>query len=167
MATLISFSGLPGVGKTTIAKALSRRIKAVHLRVDSIEAAMKTSALKIHPAMDAGYLVVAAVAKDNLMLGFDVIADTVSPLEITRQLWAETAASSQARLTNVEVICSDIQEHRRRVETRLSDLDGLTVPTWDKVRSREYEPWTTRRLVLDSAELTTAECVSRVEQVLG
>ncbi|MES9905661.1 MAG: AAA family ATPase [Sedimenticola sp.] len=66
MVILISFSGLSGVGKTTIARALSERINAVHLRVDSIEAAMKTSVLKIHPAEDAGYLVVAAVAKDNL-----------------------------------------------------------------------------------------------------
>ena len=76
MSRLISFSGLPGVGKTTLARALSARINAIHLRVDTVEAALKNSVLKIHPAEDAGYLVLKSLAKDNLLLGFDVIVDT-------------------------------------------------------------------------------------------
>lgn len=166
MAILISFSGLPGVGKTTIARALPERINAVHLRVDSIEAAMKKSALKIHPPEDAGYLVVAAVAKDNLVLGLDVIADTVNPVEISRRLWADTAASARAKLVNVEIICSDGAEHRRRVESRISDIDGLVVPSWDRVETRQYEPWKEDRLILDSTQLTTTECVSKIAHLL-
>ena len=34
---LIVFSGLPGTGKTTIAKALAAATAAVYLRVDTIE----------------------------------------------------------------------------------------------------------------------------------
>ena len=34
---LIVFSGLPGVGKTTIARELGRSLAAVYLRIDSIE----------------------------------------------------------------------------------------------------------------------------------
>ena len=168
MAKLISFSGLPGVGKTTIARALSELIDAVHLRVDSVEAALKTSLLKIHPAEDAGYLVVAAIAKDNLRLGLDVVADTVNSIAITRQLWVDVAASTSAELINVEIVCSDNDEHKRRVETRMSDIEGLTVPTWERVKSRryEYEPWTEDRLILDTARLTTAESVSKIAQLL-
>lgn len=140
MATLISFSGLPGVGKTTIARALSKQINAVHLRVDSIEVAMKNSSLKIHPAEDAGYLAVAAVAADNLALGLDVIADTVNPLEISRELWVDAAAKANAELMNVEILCSDKVEHRKRVESRISDIDGLTVPSWEAVVDRRYDP---------------------------
>jgi len=83
MARLISFAGLPGVGKTTLARELARRIRAIHLRVDSVEAALSRSILRIHPAEDAGYHAIAAVAKDNLLLGLDVIADTVNSIRIT------------------------------------------------------------------------------------
>ena len=38
---LIVFSGLPGVGKTGIARELARTIGAVHLRIDSIEQALR------------------------------------------------------------------------------------------------------------------------------
>ena len=94
MTWLISFSGLPGVGKTTVARALARRINAAYIRVDSIEAALKNSTLRIHPAEDAGYLAAVAIAKDNLLHHLDVVADTVNPLALTRRLWAQAAAAS-------------------------------------------------------------------------
>ena len=34
---LYIFSGLPGCGKSTVAKMLSEKLKAVYLRVDTIE----------------------------------------------------------------------------------------------------------------------------------
>jgi predicted kinase len=34
---LIIFGGLPGTGKTTISKEVAKRLKAVYLRVDTIE----------------------------------------------------------------------------------------------------------------------------------
>lgn len=162
MAILFSLSGLPGVGKTTIARALSKQINAVHLRVDSVETAMKNSILKIYPPEDAGYLAVAAVAKDNLVLGLDVIADTVNPLEVSRQLWADTAEAVNAKLMNIEIVCSDMLEHRRRVESRISDIQGHTVPSWEKVATRHYESWTQERLTLDTGKFSVSECISKI-----
>jgi predicted kinase len=40
MHKLIIFGGLPGVGKTSIARELAQRIGAVHSRIDSIEQAI-------------------------------------------------------------------------------------------------------------------------------
>jgi predicted kinase len=37
---LIVFSGLPGVGKTTIAQALARELRATYVRIDTIEDAI-------------------------------------------------------------------------------------------------------------------------------
>lgn len=162
MAILVSLSGLPGVGKTTVARSLSAQNKAVHLRADSVEAALKRSVLNIHPAEDAGYLAIASVAKDNLLLGFDVIVDTVNPIEITRELWALTATTASAQLLNVEVVCSDTEVHRQRVETRRSDIEGLAVPSWKAVSQREFEQWRTNRLVVDTSVSSVKECAATI-----
>ena len=54
---LIIFAGLPGTGKTTIARELARQIGAVHLRIDSVEQAIRDSGLLSQPINDAGYRV--------------------------------------------------------------------------------------------------------------
>jgi predicted kinase len=167
MPVLTSFSGLPGVGKTTVARALAQEIRAVYIRVDSIEAALKNSSLQIHPAEDAGYLASFAVAKDNLVHGLDVVADTVNPIELTRRSWAEVASACHARLLNVEIVCSDQAEHRRRVETRHSDIAGLDLPDWKRVQSRGYEEWIGNPVVLDTSKLSVNDCVKRIIEALA
>ncbi|WP_299040964.1 AAA family ATPase [uncultured Tateyamaria sp.] len=162
MTILVALSGLPGVGKTTLAKALAAQVKAVHLRVDSVETALKNSVLRIDPSEDAGYLAIASVAVDNLLLGFDVIADTVNPIEITRNLWARTAASGSAHLLNVEVVCSDRAIHRYRVEARESDIQGLVMPDWQKVANRKFDPWKVDRLIVDTSVDEIKKCASKV-----
>ncbi|GGX51476.1 adenylyl-sulfate kinase [Tateyamaria omphalii] len=134
----------------------------MHLRVDSVEAALQRSVLNIRSAEDAGYLAIASVAKDNLLLGFDVIADTVNPIEKTRELWALTAAAASSQLLNVEVVCSDTDVHRQRVETRKSDIQGLAVPSWQAVSQREFEQWRTDRLVVDTSVSSIEECTRAI-----
>jgi len=160
MPYLVAFSGLPGVGKSTIAQALCKKLSAVYLRVDEVEAALKRSRLAIHPAEDAGYLALAAIAASNLKLGHNVVADTVNPVQDSRDLWFTTARSSSARLINIEVMCSDIREHRERVESRTIDINALTTPNWRQVQERHYEPWIEARLRLDSTVLSVADAVS-------
>ena len=166
MAVLISFSGLPGVGKTTVARALAHEMSAVYIRVDSIEVALKNSSLQIHPAEDAGYLAAIAVAKDNLVHGLDVVADTVNPIGVTRMWWAEAAETCNARLLNVEILCSDLAEHRCRVEKRRSDIVGLDLPDWKRVQSRDYEEWTGNRVVLDTSKLSVNDCVEGIMRAI-
>ena len=91
---LIILGGLPGVGKTAIAVELARLTGAVHLRIDSIEQAIRSSGKVNRPLDDAGYRVAYAVAEDNLRIGRTVIADSVNPLRVTREAWA---ASSESR----------------------------------------------------------------------
>jgi predicted kinase len=63
---LIILGGLPGAGKTTIARELARQIGAVHLRIDSIEQAIRDSEVLSRPLNDAGYRVANVVADDNI-----------------------------------------------------------------------------------------------------
>jgi hypothetical protein len=59
-----------------------------------------------------------------------------------------------------EIVCSDVAEHRRRVETRNSDIPGLKLPNWEAVTGREYHWWRQDRFRIDTAHKSVAECVT-------
>lgn len=151
---LIILGGLPGSGKTTMAKALAKEMGAVHIRIDSIEQAIKRSLLRVEDVIDSGYQVGYALAMDNLRLGHTVVADSVNPIEITRSAWRKVAEDCASRYVEVEVVCSDKGEHKHRIETRESDILGLKQPSWQKVLERDYEAWTSAHIVLDTAGKT-------------
>ena len=76
------------------------------------------------------------------------------------------AARTSARIVQIEVICSDEAEHRRRVESRDTDIPGLIVPSWAAVMARDYEPWSEPRMVIDTARMTAAEAVLAIVEDL-
>lgn len=138
---LLVLGGLPGVGKTTIARALARRTQAIHVRIDTIEQALRSAGTPAGEEVGpAGYLVAYAVARENLGLGRTVIADCVNPLPVTREAWRAVAARAGVPMIDVEVVCSDQAEHRRRVESRRPDITGHRLPDWPSVLDHEYEP---------------------------
>jgi predicted kinase len=99
---LIIFSGLSGVGKTTIARALATAIGAAHLRIDSIEQALRRCGVTVEAE---GYVVAYAVAEDNLRLGRIVLADSVNPWPLTREAWRSVAARAGCPSLDVEIVC--------------------------------------------------------------
>ena len=131
----------------------------MHLRIDTIEQAMRNVGQSIEGP--EGYLVARDVARENLRLGLPVIVDAVNPIAYTRELWRVVAAETAARLVEIELVCGNADEHRRRVETRLADIDGLSLPTWLNVLDREYEPWTTATTI-DTGIRTVDDCVAAI-----
>ncbi len=165
--TLFIFSGLPGSGKSTLAKELSKATGATFLRIDTIEQAIRD--LCNFKVEGEGYRMSYRIASDNLKLGHNVIADSCNPIELTRKEWNEVTISANANFVNIEVICSEETEHRKRVETRASEVTGLEPPTWEKVANREYHPWVSERIVIDTSkkaiETSTRELLHAIQEV--
>jgi predicted kinase len=156
---LIVFSGLPGTGKTTISKALAARLRAVYLRIDTIEQALKAAgAERIGPG---GYAVANALAEANLLLGHSIVADCVNPVRDSREGWRKVAARVSAKLVDIHLVCSDVAEHKRRVEERFADIPGHILPTWEAVVQHEFETRDDDHLLLDTATMSPAELVDR------
>lgn len=164
---LIVFGGLPGTGKTTLAKAVAKKYAAVYLRIDAIEMAIRSSNVLRDDVGPAGYVSAYGVAEENLILGQTVVADSVNALQITRESWAQVARNARVSLVEVEVICSDAAELRRRIESRPPDLDGLLPLTWKTVCERKYEEWSTPHLVVDTARKSVSEAQHELIEILA
>ncbi|GHU15114.1 adenylyl-sulfate kinase [Alphaproteobacteria bacterium] len=158
---LIIFSGLPGVGKSAVSRLLSEKLPAVYLRIDSIEQSMiESKIVKREDLKDYGYRVAYSIAADNLRIGLIVIADSVNPIQITRDAWKNVAAEASSPYLEVELICSDLDEHRKRVEFRKLDIDNFVQPTWEEVQNRYYEPWNRDHLIIDTARYSANEAAN-------
>lgn len=161
---LLVISGLPGTGKSAVAREVAQRLNAVHLSIDLVEEALLGSGLdKGWVTGVAAYEAVRTMAESNLVLGHPVVVDAVNDGEAARDTWRAAAVSAGVALNFVLLNVSDADEHRRRLEGRDRGLVHVAEPTWEQVQARaaEYEPWIGEHAVID-ADAPLVEVVQHV-----
>ena len=156
---LISMAGLPGAGKSTIGQVLSGRLNVPVVSVDPIESAILRAGIdRDQPTGLAAYLVARMQAATLLESGRSVLVDAVNAVNPAREQWVTLAATLEEPLKFIEVICSDPELHRQRIESRERSLPHLEL-TWNAVEQslEDYAEWTGKsaaiaRITLDSVE---------------
>lgn len=157
---LVVLSGLPAVGKTSVAVTVAERAGSVHLSVDMVEEAILACGLPSGWQVGvAAYEATRAMAEQNLRLGHDVVIDAVNDSEEARQTWRTAAARTGTDLEFVYLVISDIEEHERRLSARDRGLTYVREPTWSDVQRRraDYAAWSDEILEFDTAVQTTDE----------
>jgi nicotinamide riboside kinase len=145
----ILIMGLPGSGKTTLARALAPKLKAVHWNADAVRANLNThlgfsEADRMEQARRMGWLCDQVTAAGQI-----AIAEFVCPTPATRAafgktdctIWVDTIKAGLFEDTNKMFVPPEITGGDYRVDTQdcefwskviAEDLDYRINPSWSK-----------------------------------
>lgn len=149
-AKLIIFSGLPGVGKSTLAGRLARELQLPLLCIDDVIGEIPENAGV--PFWDSRVAVLLDVVKTQLEVGISVIVESVF-MNMDRHHAQELARRYQYRFLPIYMFVSDENIWKERVTARYDEMNDRDVATWERIqhqrqRFRQWEPDTA--LFIDS-----------------
>lgn len=159
---LFIMSGLPGSGKSTLSRFLVRKYKIPYIHIDTIEQGLRD--LCHIEVIAEGYGLSYRIAAEHLRLGVHLLVDSCNPINLTRRAWEAIAEDNHGDIINIEVICSDKNEHRQRIETRIMEVENLKPPTWIDVENRIFHPWEGERIVIDTAHKSIEESQKELDR---
>lgn len=141
-SVLVLFSGLPGCGKTTLARRAAQRFGIPLFAKDRLQARLRQQGLAPRATAD-GYHLILDLADEQLSLGVSAILDAVFPQAGFRQRARQIASQRQARLGVIYCHCSDLELWKRRFDDRAQYVPDWSPVGWEEVeRIRPtFEPW--------------------------
>ena len=168
-AQLIVFSGVPGVGKSTLAEQVGARLTIPVFSFDWLLGALTPfGGRTIENPFGVGMELLLTLALRQLRTGQSAILD--APLEDIddRDRLRSLARRFDAHFKPIVCVCPDLTEHQRRIEQRSRGIPGWhDAGNWANAQARlaKYPSWDDEALVLDTTE-DPARNVTRVIELL-
>jgi adenylylsulfate kinase-like enzyme len=130
---VLLITGLPGSGKTSIAKGLATQLRGVHINADTVRETINkcldfSEASRVKQAETMGHL--AKIVADS---GIVAVVDFVCPTLVTRQAVLNALGQHRPFTTWVEI-------HRPGLDSRFEDTKKLYVPLQQSVPDLPIHP---------------------------
>ncbi len=168
----ISVSGVQGTGKSTLARALGRALRAVVLSrgplLDVLLAAgvpvISSEEVGLKGVGDLAYDLQTALLREQLSMGHSVVLDCGADWRV-REGWRAVADEAGASFWLVDTVCSDVDLHRRRFEARGPIWQCDAGQTWEMVDElrAQFHPHPQATFVADA----TRTVDENVNSILG
>ncbi|MCI0710690.1 MAG: AAA family ATPase [Chloroflexi bacterium] len=163
---LILFSGLPGCGKTTLARLLVKELHCAYFAKDRIQRVLNAHIEGAQPI--DGYRVMLDLAGEHLQLGTTVVLDAVFPMEGFREEARRLAIAAQTPFLPVYCFYSDEALWRQRMQNRVQYVPGWEPVGWDEVEQirERFEEWHVSPLLQLDAVDSVGENFTKVRAYL-
>jgi predicted kinase len=170
-ARLIVFSGLPGTGKSSLAEAAGRELRAPVFAVDWLLGSLTPfGGYHLDRLLESGAELLTTLAVRQLALGQSAILDYPAEDLATRTRWRTLARAAGAEFRVIVCTCSDRQVHQARLERRERGIPGWHEGGhWPNVERRlaEFPPWTGEVLTVDAIRPAAENLAAVLAYVTG
>ena len=156
---LLLLSGLPGSGKTTLAKAYAARYGVAHLNSDVLRREMGLMGHYRPEDKEIVYRTLLERTRQLLEEGKDVVVDSTFYKTSIREPFQQVGAACKAKLLWVELRANE-ENIRQRLKTPRPDSEA-DFDVYQKIRDA-YEPIGEPHLVLQTDEMTPDELVAAI-----
>lgn len=152
---LIMLSGLPGTGKSYLARRLSERLRAPVIETDFVRKTLFPQPSYSADESAIVHWVSRLLMRKLLARGVPVILDATNLIERQREMVYHVAEQAGARLVIVQTVAPE-EVVRARLERRLTQRDpgDISDATWSVYRrmAERQEPIRRPHLVVDTSE---------------
>jgi predicted kinase len=141
---LVLTTGLPGTGKSRVARFVGKELHAPVIDKDVIKSALlERGEEDWNRSGSLSYTIIRELARELLDQGFDVVVDSPGHYERFQAAMVAIAEEHGSEIRVIETVCSDESERRRRfaerkggdkMEAQLDDLDAVL----DEVEREEF-----------------------------
>jgi hypothetical protein len=162
---LIIICGLPGSGKTTLARALSKRLSASHISSDLIRKEMFPKPAYSEAEKEAVYMEMRKRVKKTLSEGIGVVVDATFYKKRQREYFVAVARECGARNALILCVLEEQAVESRLAKRKQGGVSDADYKVYLKLK-KEFEPIAKEHLEIDSA-LPVRERIERVLKFIG
>ena len=160
---LLLFTGLPGSGKTTLARAYAASCNAIHFNSDTLRQEMGLEGKYGSQDKEKVYNRLLDRTKESLQSGKTVVVDSTFYKESIRAPFRRIASALNTPLQWIEVVAQE-EVIRERLQYPRPDSEA-DFNVYQKIRDA-YEPLSEPHLTLHSDEGTPEQLTLRIEEYL-